>query len=517
MIVAGGVPCRGALVRDVMALLITVLAVWYQMHKGSIGTSDISFFCSLYILFVLIVLVADVYHRAVVLPRLQAQAAQVERQRQLQEGKIATDQAGDMLNNLANETTPSGEEDALEMTSDPAAAPRTARPSMAQSVLNSVMVALSNYGPDEVPNNERRPDGWGVESDDLLHERPIVLHGAHGLLADAHHNHPHSQNPNHDPLAAGTEYQAMTDDGTGMFCTEEGSLGFSAANWTGAFHDGKEELIAHFVAVWEDIVDNPENTMIDKFFQICELPFVVARKITIPLPCDGFYCRGLVALSVFLSPCWFAFYMWNEHDMSMFPLVLFAILGSAVIAVLVLRFAPGGAGTMALLFAGPIALYGFAIAATWIDFIADQLVGLLDFLGTICRIPGSVMGLTILAWGNSMGDLSANMALSRKGLANMAITACFAGPVFNILIGLSAGFSSLSARTGEAEKEVIISASVLTGFIFVIINTLMIILSGVFITKGVIPKAYGYVALFLYTIYVVTSLVLQFSKYGDNN
>jgi hypothetical protein len=54
-----------------------------------------------------------------------------------------------------------------------------------------------------------------------------------------------------------------------------------------------------------------------------------------------------------------------------------------------------------------IALYGFVIAATWIDLIANQLVSLLQFLGVILRIPNYIMGLTVLAWGNSMADLSA--------------------------------------------------------------------------------------------------------------
>ena len=49
----------------------------------------------------------------------------------------------------------------------------------------------------------------------------------------------------------------------------------------------------------------------------------------------------------------------------------------------------------------------------------------------------------MLAWGNSIGDLSTNMAMARKGLANMAMTACFAGPVFNMLVGLGLGFSLL--------------------------------------------------------------------------
>jgi hypothetical protein len=48
-----------------------------------------------------------------------------------------------------------------------------------------------------------------------------------------------------------------------------------------------------------------------------------------------------------------------------------------------------------------------------------------------------VLGLTVLAWGNSVGDMSTNMAMARKGLANMAMTACYAGPVFNLLVSTS--------------------------------------------------------------------------------
>lgn len=51
---------------------------------------------------------------------------------------------------------------------------------------------------------------------------------------------------------------------------------------------------------------------------------------------------------------------------------------------------------MAMFAAAPIALYGFVMAATWIDFVADHLVGLLDFMGIILHIPGSIMGLTVL-------------------------------------------------------------------------------------------------------------------------
>lgn len=153
---------------------------------------------------------------------------------------------------------------------------------------------------------------------------------------------------------------------------------------------------------------------------------------------------------------------------------------------------------------------GFLIAATWIDAIADQLVKLLTFLGVICRIPGSIMGLTVLAWGNSMGDLSANLTMAKKGLANMAITACFAGPVFNILIGLGGGFAKLNAALDQEFAEVELTPSIKVGLLFLFINLLFVLISGLLVNKGHIPRGYGYVALTLYTIYIIMSISLQY-------
>ena len=156
------------------------------------------------------------------------------------------------------------------------------------------------------------------------------------------------------------------------------------------------------------------------------------------------------------------------------------------------------------------------MAATWIDAIADQLVQLLTLLGVVFRIPGSIMGLTVLAWGNSMGDLSANMTMARKGLANMAITACFAGPVFNILIGLGGGFATLNTITGELVTQVELTPSIVVGLGFLAVNCILVIFSGLIVNRGKIPKGYGYVACALYVIYVITSILLQFYDFNND-
>merc|ERR1712228_876560 len=93
------------------------------------------------------------------------------------------------------------------------------------------------------------------------------------------------------------------------------------------------------------------------------------------------------------------------------------------------------------------------------------------------HIPKSVLGITILAWGNSIADLSANVAMARKGLANMAITACFAGPIFNILIGLGLGFGILNAKMGVSSTEVSVTVDVKVGFLFLFLNCIMVLFS----------------------------------------
>jgi solute carrier family 24 (sodium/potassium/calcium exchanger), member 6 len=154
-----------------------------------------------------------------------------------------------------------------------------------------------------------------------------------------------------------------------------------------------------------------------------------------------------------------------------------------------------------------LAIYGFVIAATWIDMIADNLVDVLSVLGIVFRIPGPIMGLSVLAVGNSVGDLSANMAVARAGLANMAITACFAGPVFNFLIGLGLGFSALQGMTGTKEIPVELPPSLVMGFLFSCINCVLIAVLGL-CWGGRLKKEFGYAALVLYTAYAVTSVLV---------
>ncbi|KAH8918628.1 hypothetical protein BT69DRAFT_1338011 [Atractiella rhizophila] len=58
------------------------------------------------------------------------------------------------------------------------------------------------------------------------------------------------------------------------------------------------------------------------------------------------------------------------------------------------------------------------------------------------------MGLTIFAMGNSLGDFVANVTIARMGFPVMAISACFGGPMLNILFGVGLSGTWLISRNG---------------------------------------------------------------------
>jgi solute carrier family 24 (sodium/potassium/calcium exchanger), member 6 len=59
------------------------------------------------------------------------------------------------------------------------------------------------------------------------------------------------------------------------------------------------------------------------------------------------------------------------------------------------------------------------------------------------------LGLTFLAWGNSLPDFVLNVVSARQGQAKMGISACYGGPVFNILLGIGIPFTILCLKKGS--------------------------------------------------------------------
>jgi len=102
-----------------------------------------------------------------------------------------------------------------------------------------------------------------------------------------------------------------------------------------------------------------------------------------------------------------------------------------------------------------LSIAGFVVSIAWISTIAAQVVGALKALAVILNMSHAIMGLTIFAVGNSLGDLVADVTVARLGYPVMALSACLGGPMLNILlgIGLSGSYILLRGARHRVEKH----------------------------------------------------------------
>lgn len=117
-------------------------------------------------------------------------------------------------------------------------------------------------------------------------------------------------------------------------------------------------------------------------------------------------------------------------------------------------------------------------------------------------ISDAVLGLTIFAVGNSLADFVANVTVARLGYPNMAIAACFGGPMLNILLGI--GCSSLYFTIAQQENyELQVTPTLITSAIGLLTSLVVsLIMIPWFGWQG--SKMYGVV---LICIYLTTMLV----------
>ncbi len=93
----------------------------------------------------------------------------------------------------------------------------------------------------------------------------------------------------------------------------------------------------------------------------------------------------------------------------------------------------------------------------------------------------------------------------------MAMTACFAGPLCNILCGLGLGFFFLLGREGsDGGADVQLSAPVLTDAIIVCGNCTLVLALGL-LNRGHLPARAGVLLTCLYGAYLVINLVVHFA------
>ncbi|KAI3444208.1 hypothetical protein Pfo_000873 [Paulownia fortunei] len=177
------------------------------------------------------------------------------------------------------------------------------------------------------------------------------------------------------------------------------------------------------------------------FLYVLELPLSLPRRLTIPLVSEENWSKPFAISSATLAPILFAALCntqgENDDFKTSLAIYLTSISVGIILGTLALVFTKNSAPPKRFLF--PWLAGCFLMSITWTYIIVEELVSLLVAFGNILGISPSILGLTVLAWGNSMGDLISNLAMALKGGsdgAQVAISGCYAGPLFNTLMGL---------------------------------------------------------------------------------
>ncbi|KAF9267698.1 hypothetical protein L218DRAFT_919280 [Marasmius fiardii PR-910] len=153
--------------------------------------------------------------------------------------------------------------------------------------------------------------------------------------------------------------------------------------------------------------------------------------------------KWLTAVQCIFGPIFSIAVLFNGNSKLLWLLLAAGIAGFAA-AGLVIVFADRGDNPA---FAMARCSMGFIVAIVWIMAIADEVVYVLQTFGFIFGLSDAIIGLTIFAVGNSLADLVANMSIAVFAPI-MGFSACFGGPMLNILLGVGISGSYITSKTG---------------------------------------------------------------------
>lgn len=156
-----------------------------------------------------------------------------------------------------------------------------------------------------------------------------------------------------------------------------------------------------------------------------------------------------------------------------------------------------------------VAAVGFIMGILWVVLLATELVSVLTLLGEVCQISNTILGLTVFALGDSLGDFVSNITVAQIGYPTMAVAACYGGPIFTLLIGVCG--SSLMTMAIRGVPSVSVSAhGTLNVSAIAIMLTLTVLQIQLMRNSYQIGKKIGLELIIIYAVYIVSSVF--FSK-----
>ncbi|XP_054155740.1 mitochondrial sodium/calcium exchanger protein-like [Oppia nitens] len=269
------------------------------------------------------------------------------------------------------------------------------------------------------------------------------------------------------------------------------------------------ELLLHLSPI--DLIEWPDYRWYRKLLECVKaLPYFV-MTLCIPVvdlesPKDN-WCRLLTCINIIFAPQVALFFLGyiDDYIIPSFPIWSLTLVLSLIVAAIVyLTSTPESPPRYNRVFG----FVGFGVSVIFINAIANEVINVLETLGIMFNLSDAILGLTILAWGNSLGDLISDISMARHGYPGIGISACFGGPLLNLLLGLGIPYTIMLVDEPEDGIELVYNRMVTllyTTISISLISSLSLFICNRFRAK----KFHGIYLISIYFIYVVFAILIE--------
>ncbi|KAL9651694.1 hypothetical protein ABK040_009309 [Willaertia magna] len=269
----------------------------------------------------------------------------------------------------------------------------------------------------------------------------------------------------------------------------------------------KEKIKDKFNEYLEWIEWNDKNILSKIFFICFEGITLLVRSLTIPKADPEEWSKFFAVLNPLFMPVFAVFsagYIGYNLPNTNFPLwALLTLLGIPFSIIIYFTTTSRKPPRYHFVFV----FLSFVMSVLWIYVIANEMVDFLTSLGVILRISDAILSITILAWGNSLGDLVADVVVARQGFVEMAMGGIFGGPLLNLLIGL--GISTTASNIFSSKPYTFATDITVLSSFFFLLASLISSLVVVGLNQWRSPKIFGVFLLLLYASYLTLCILIE--------
>ncbi|GMH69973.1 hypothetical protein TrST_g14141 [Triparma strigata] len=349
-------------------------------------------------------------------------------------------------------------------------------------------------------SSKAKGDDPAQDIDALKLENPLIGAGAN--------------DPAFEALMDGRE--SLSSLGRGSSVARDSLRQYSTNSHVPSHHSNKIAADDDHILGFNDVPDLNEDGIIAFVLWYAEFPISVLRHLSIP-SADPFWCRKrrlfsalspilglqLVILAVFGVKGFTSTRIAWLFNVDLWILTLFV---STLISLIVWNLSNDTVQPPFFLLS---VSFAFLMSVVWLDLVANEVVSILETFGMLANISTSILGLTVLAWGNSVGDLVADTATAKAGQVKTAIATCFGSPLLSALVGLGIALTVSTSSNGD------LKTSIDTQNLVAIITLLYVLFSsGITFWRYDFkpPRAFAYYLYGVYAAFMGLSIALEVAK-----